>query len=178
MNPGTITALINGASVAHTTVCGVGERSGNAATEDVIIALLTLYGIDLGIRVDKLRELAQTVIELTGHNLPGNKSIVGDDLFVIEYGIVVAWQEVCDGPLATEVFPLHWELLGHEPPRIVLGKGSGRPSIEHWLKRIEVEAGPEEIDKILVLVKDKAIKEKRLVTQEEFQGLVSSVVIG
>ena len=172
----TITALINGASVAHTTVCGVGERSGNAVTEDVAVALLALYGVDIGIRFDKLRELSKTVMELTGHNLPRNKSIVGDDLFTIESGIVAAWAEVCKGPLATEVFPLHWDLMGHEPPRIVLGKGSGRPSIEHWLKRIEVEATPEEIDELLVLVKEKAIKEKRLVTEDEFRSFVSSVV--
>lgn len=172
----TITALINGASVAHTTVCGIGERSGNAVTEDVAVALLTLYGKDIGIRFDKLRELSQTVVEITGHNLPGNKSIVGDDLFMIESGIVAAWQEVCTGPLATEVFPLHWDLMGHDPPRIALGKGSGRPSIEHWLKRIEVEASPEEIDELLVLVKEKAIEMKRLVTQEEFRSLVASVI--
>ena len=89
---------------------------------------------------------------------------------------MAAWAEVCKGPLATEVFPLHWDLMGHEPPRIVLGKGSGRPSIEHWLKRIEVEATPEEIDELLVLVKEKAIKEKRLVTEDEFRSFVSSVV--
>jgi isopropylmalate/homocitrate/citramalate synthase len=171
----TITALLNGATVAHTTVCGIGERSGNAVTEDVAVALLTLYGRDIGIRYDKLRDLAQTVKEITGHRLPGNKSIVGDDLFTIESGIVVAWQEVCTGPLATEVFPLHWDLMGHDPPRIVLGKGSGRPSIEHWLRRIGVEASSEDIDKLLVMVKEKAIEEKRLLTEQEFRDLVATV---
>jgi len=173
----TIMGLASGASVAHTTVCGLGERSGNAALEDVVIALLTLYGIDLGMQYDKLRELAQLVVELSGHKLPKNKSIVGDDLFAIESGIVAAWNEACQGPLATEVFPLHWDLLGQDPPRIVLGKGAGRPTIQHWLKKVDREASAEEIDKLLVLVKENALEKKNLLTEQEFREIVDQVLV-
>ncbi len=119
----TLTALACGVEVAHTAICGTGERAGSAALEDVVVALLTLYGVDLGMRYDKLYELAQLTAELTGHRLPQNKSIVGDKLFNIESGIVATWISRCQGPLATEVFPLHWELLGQPGPQVVLGKG-------------------------------------------------------
>lgn len=172
----TITALAGGASVAHTTVSGMGERSGNASMEDIAIALRVLYGVDLGMEYDKFKELTELLVELSGHRVPANKSVVGEDLFTIESGIVAAWQQICTGDLATEVFPMHWDFLGHAEPRVVLGKGSGRPSIQIWLDKIGKDASEEEVDELLVMVKDKAIQEKRLLTEEEFRKLVDEVV--
>ncbi len=174
----TIASLAAGASVAHTTVSGMGERSGNASLEDVVVSLEVLYGIDTGIEVPKLKELSDLLVNMSGHRLPRNKSIVGEDLFTIESGIVAAWQQVCKGDLATEVFPLHWEYLGHKEPTIVLGKGSGRPSIEYWLGKIGHKEGvsTEKIDELLLMVKTKSLEVKRLLTEDEFQKLVSEVL--
>ncbi len=172
----TLTALANGAEVAHTTVCGIGERSGGASLEDVAVALLTLYGVDIGIKTEKLTKLCREVMQLTGHRLPQNKSIVGDQLFAIESGIVSAWWEVCKDSAPTEVFPLHYSLMGQEPPRVVLGKGSGRPSIQHWLDRIGVKATTEQVDQLLTLVKDKSLEKKGLLTEDEFRQLAKKVV--
>ncbi len=171
----TLVALANGVEVAHTSICGVGERSGAAALEDVVMALLTLYGIDLGLKYDKLYELAQMTVGLSGHRLPQNKSIVGDGLFAIESGIVAMWIARCTGPLATEVFPLHWELMGQKPPEVVLGKGAGKASIVAWLERLGLEASEEEIDRLIPLVKEEAMAKKRLLTEEEFRALVYRV---
>ena len=55
----TIMALSLGVEVMHTTVLGVGERSGNAPMEDVVMALKTMYGVDCGIDTTKLTPLAQ-----------------------------------------------------------------------------------------------------------------------
>lgn len=172
----TLTALACGVEVAHTAICGTGERSGSAALEDVAVALLTLYGIDLGMRYDKLYELAQLTVELTGHRLPQNKSIVGEKLFAIESGIVAAWIERCKGALATEVFPLHWDLMGQSAPTVVLGKGSGRPSIHAWLQKTGIKASDEEVDRILSLVKDKAMEKKGLLNEEEFRDIARQVL--
>ena len=174
----TLVALANGVEVAHTSICGVSERSGAAALEDVVVALLTLYGIDLGMRYDKLYELAQMTVELTGHRLPQNKSIVGDGLFAVESGVVAMWMPRCAGPLATEVFPLHWELMGQNPPQVVLGKGAGKASILSWLERLGLEASEEEINRLLPLVKEEAMAKKRLLTEEEFKELVERVQRG
>jgi isopropylmalate/homocitrate/citramalate synthase len=174
----TLVALANGVEVAHTSICGVGERSGAAALEDVVMALLTLYGIDLGLDYDRLYELAQMTVELSGHRLPQNKSIVGDGLFAIESGIVAMWIARCTGPLATEVFPLHWELMGQKPPEVVLGKGAGKASIVAWLERLDLEASEEEIDRLIPLVKEEAMAKKRLLTEEEFRALLNRVQRG
>jgi len=171
----TLVALANGVEVAHTSICGVGERSGAAALEDVVVALLTLYGIDLRLNYDKLYELAQMTVELSGHRLPQNKSIVGDGLFTVESGIVAMWLDRCTGPLVTEVFPLHWELMGQNPPQVVLGKGAGKASILFWLERLGLEASEEEIDRLLPLVKEEAMVKKGLLTEGEFRELVKRV---
>ena len=71
----TITALSLGAEVAHTTLLGLGDRAGGAALEDVVVALLTMYGVDMGIKSEKLYEAAKLVEELSNHKLPMNKSI-------------------------------------------------------------------------------------------------------
>ena len=60
----TIAALAAGASVAHTTVTGLGERAGNVPMEDVVMSLLCLYGIDLGIRTEKFCEVSRFVMDL------------------------------------------------------------------------------------------------------------------
>ena len=172
----TLVALAEGVEVAHTSICGVGERSGAAALEDVVLALLTLYGIDLGMNCDRLYELAQMTVGLSGHRLPQNKSVVGEGLFSVESGIVAMWLDRCTGPLATEVFPLHWELMGQNPPQVVLGKGSGQASILFWLEKLGLQASEEEIERLLQLVKEKAMEKRDLLTEQEFEGLARGIL--
>jgi len=171
----TLTALSLGVEVAHTTVCGIGERSGGAALEDVVVALLTLYGIDVGIKVDKLYDLAKLVVELSGHRMPVNKSVVGDYMFKLESGIPVAWSRKCTGDLFTEVFPLKYDLMGQPEPEIVLGKGSGDESIKIYLEKLEIDVPQDKIRELTFAVKDKSMAKKGLVTIDEFKELVSNL---
>ncbi len=172
----TLQALMMGVEVAHVTVGGMSERAGAAALEEVVVALLTLYGVDVGIRCEKLYSLAQLATSLSGHVLAPNKAIVGRDLFTIESGIPAAWTRRCQGELITEVFPLHWELMGHPGPQIVLGKGSGTPSIEIWLERLGIQATPAQVESLTVRVKEKSLEKKGLVSEEEFVALVHEVL--
>ena len=87
----TLLSLAEGVEIVHSTVLGIGERSGNAPTEDIVMALLTMYGIDLGIKTEKLYPLAKLVEELSQVKVPSNKSIVGDMLYQVESGIIANW---------------------------------------------------------------------------------------
>jgi len=174
----TLEALSMGVETAHVTVGGMSERAGAAALEELVLALLTLYGVDVGMKYEKLYDLAQLATELTGHVLAPNKPIVGKDLYTIESGIPAAWTRRCEGDLITEVFPLHWELMGHPGLKIVLGKGSGAPSIAIWLEEMGLEATSEEIDALTLLVKEKSLEKKGLVTEEEFRTLAGKVLGG
>ena len=111
----TIAALAAGASVAHTTVTGLGERAGNVPMEDVVMSLLCLYGIDLGIHTEKFCEVSRFVMDLAKVTQPPNRPIVGEKLYEVESGIIAGWIRMArkDNPL--EFVPFAADLVGQKP---------------------------------------------------------------
>lgn len=172
----TLVALACGADVAHVSVVGLGERAGGAALEEVVVALRACYGQDSGVKTEKMYKLCQLVTRLARHRLPHNKAVVGDQLFVMESGLAVSRLKRCAGPLSTEVNTLHWDLLGQKPPSIALGKLSGRDNIFSRLQDIGMEASKEQADKMVQLVKDRALETKRLLTDKEFRTIATQVL--
>ncbi len=173
-----IVALMHGVETVHTTVTGIGERAGNTPMEDLVMALLTMYGVDVGINTEKLYELSKEIRRLSGHTIPSNREIVGDHLFDVESGIVTTWYKNLTegGHNLTEMFPFLPQVVGQNEPRIVLGKGSGIDSIGIWLDRIGVKASDEEMMEILTQVKAYSLEKKALLTEEEFRKIVDKVV--
>ncbi len=172
----TVIALASGAEVVHATVTGIGERAGNAAMEDVALSLLTLYGIDIGLKYEKIYELSKLVRELSGLEIPSNRPIVGDMLFNVESGIIASWVKNSGPEHIEEVFPFHWDLVGQKPVEIVLGKNSGIDTINMWLDRIGAKASEEQANAILMEVKALSLQKKRLLDEDEFRKIVSGVV--
>lgn len=172
----TIMALAAGADVAHTTIMGIGERAGNVAFEELALSLLTLYGVDLGLKLDKIWDLDQYVREISGLSMKENKGIFGDRIFNIESGIVTAWYKNCMAEAdRLEVTPYLPELIGRSHTEIVMGKHSGLPSVDIWLDNLGLEATDEEKGKILALIKEKAYETHRLLTTDEFRDIVAKV---
>jgi isopropylmalate/homocitrate/citramalate synthase len=169
----TVASVLAGAEVIHSTVSGIGEGPGNAAMEEVILALLVLYGIDVGIKCNKLTELSKLVGELSG--VPANRPFVGDMVNDVESGIVATWYRNCYKEYPTDIFPVLPQLVGHRPPRIVLGKKSGLDSIAIWAENLGLELNKEEVDEILRRVKQRAYSLRRLLTMEEFREIVEAV---
>ena len=174
----TVMALAEGVEVVHSTVLGLGERAGNTPMEETVMALRTLYGIDTGIRYDKLYGLARLVEKLSGHKVPDNKPVVGERLFQIESGIIASWYQNCSKQHPTELFPYRWEEVGQPPAQIVLGKGSGIDSIKTALKQLGVDTSEEEAAIIVAAVKDFSLLNKRLLTDAEFRSIVESALAG
>ena len=172
----TIMALAEGVEVMHTTVLGIGERAGNTPMEETIMALLTMYGVDCGIKTEKLRPLADLVQKLTGVNVPDNKPVVGHALYQIESGIIASWFKNCGEDYATELFPVRWDVVGQPPAEIVMGKGSGIDSVKMWCNDLGIEASEEEALKITAAVKQASLKSKKLLTQNEFKKLAQDVL--
>ncbi len=171
----TIIALAAGAEVAHTTVTAIGERAGNAAYEDVALGLEVLYGVDTGIRTQKMYEVSRLVRKIAGIEVRPNRAIVGDMIYKIESGIISSWFRNCGIEHALELMPFRWDLVGHDEPEVVLGKNSGADSIRVWLDKIGVKATEEQVNAILWKVKDFAYEKKRLMTRAEFEDLVQEV---
>jgi isopropylmalate/homocitrate/citramalate synthase len=172
----TIMALAEGVEVVHSTVLGIGERAGNVPMEETAMALLTIYGIDTGLKYDKFYSLAKLVQRLSGHAVASNRPIVGDALFQIESGIIASWFENCTADNATELFPFHWDVVGQSPARVVMGKGSGIDSVKSGLRKLGVPFTEEEAMRVVVAVKDFSLKHKRLLTEAEFRNIVGTTL--
>jgi len=171
----TVIGLAAGAEVAHVTVTSVGERAGNAALEDVALALLTMYDVDTGLKYEQLYELSCYVRQVAGLQVPSHRPIVGDALFQVESGIVVAWMRNCGAEHLLELFPFLPELVGQPDPEVVMGKGSGLDSLRAWLERTGLELDEKLLPELLLRVKQQAVANKSLLTEDEFHALVDQV---
>ena len=172
----TIMAVAEGVEVIHSTVLGLGERAGNTPMEETALALLTMYGIDIGLKYDKLYSLARLVQELSGHAVPSNRPVVGEALYQIESGIIASWFQNCGAAHPTELFPYHWDVVGQPPAKVVYGKGSGIDSIKAGLKRLGIEFTEEEAMQVVSAVKEFSLQHKRLLTEAEFRAVVEATL--
>ena len=172
----TIMALSEGVEVIQSTVMGVGERAGNVPMEETVMALKTLYNIDIGIKLENLKGLADLVRDVSGVTVPNNRPVVGDDLFKVESGIIATWLLNCGEEHQTEVMPFRPRMVGQEEPETVMGKGSGIDTVKEWLARIQIVVDDEKSMEVLMAVKDWGLVHKRLMTSDEFQSLAKDVL--
>jgi methanogen homocitrate synthase len=163
-----------GAEVVHSCANGLGERTGNAALEELIVALHVLYGYETSYRLDRLPDLGALVSRLSNLPIAANKPILGARNFTRESGIGV--DLVVNKPLA--MFGTHPALTGRSGD-IVLGKKSGKTSITYALGQLGISGvGDEAIGDMLRLVKERSIAKRALVTLEEFREIAQRVVAG
>jgi methanogen homocitrate synthase len=165
-----------GAEVVHTNVNGIGERAGGAATEEVAVALRIVYNVDTGLRYEKLFNISRMVEEMTKVKVSPGKPVVGERAFGYEAGIPVMF---CRRLKAANLLKAG---LGYLPEFVgnkfvvLLGKKSGSHSIEEALERLGIKADNQKINEILSKVKEASIKNKRAVTDNEFQAIVKEVL--
>jgi isopropylmalate/homocitrate/citramalate synthase len=161
-----------GATVVHSCVNGLGERTGNAAMEELVLALEVLYGIPMGYDMKKFPELFDLVSKLSNIPLAANKPVGGSRNFTRESGIGV--DLVLEEPLA--MFGTHPALTGRHGD-IVLGKKSGKRSVTYSLERMGIsDYSDESVTEILSQVKALGIQKKTIITEDEFRDIVSSVI--
>jgi methanogen homocitrate synthase len=162
-----------GAECVHSCANGLGERTGNAALEELIVALHVLYGYDTKYNLAKLPELGELVSRISRFPIAANKPILGDRNFTRESGIGV--DLVVKEPLA--MFGTHPSLTGRKG-EVVLGKKSGKLSITYNLEKMGInDADDETVGEMLKRVKDKGIEKRGLLTPDEFREIVDSVLV-
>jgi isopropylmalate/homocitrate/citramalate synthase len=163
----TLAGALAGASYLSTTINGLGERAGNTALEEVVLALKVLYGVEVGIDTTRLRAISDEVARRSGVPLQAHKAVVGRGAFVHETGMVVAG--VINDPFTAEAYAP--ELVG-QARSIVLGKKSGKASIQFKLAQMGVSADEQVQGAILADVKTRSIELKRALTGDEFKNIV------
>jgi len=123
-----LAAVRAGARQVQVCVNGLGERSGNAALEEIAMGLMAFYNIHTNLDTRKIGPISKTVSMVTGYPIPRNKSIVGNNAFTHESGIHV--HGVLGDPSTYEAFGP--ELVGMDRS-IVVGKHTGTHSVKEKL---------------------------------------------
>lgn len=165
-----LAAIMAGAEWAHATINGLGEKAGNADLSELALSLYLLYGLDVGLKYERLVAISKLVEELSGVKMPPSKAVVGDNVFRRESGVTV--MQLISYPPSVESFVP--ELVGGKR-EIVLGKKSGRHSIEWKLKTLGMTVPEDKIETILSKVKTLSESKKALVSDEEFVSIVNEV---
>lgn len=169
-------AILGGANGVHTAVNGLGERTGNVATEEVAMALECLWNIDTGLVLENIGYVSRLVQEISKFKLAGNKPIVGSGIFNMESGVVTHIIDSMEQKGFNCIMnPYSASMVGHEPLEFVLGKGSGRVTVQRYLERYDIETNDEEFDLILEAVKHKGRVIKNLLSEDDFLRIVKEI---
>lgn len=165
-----IAAVMAGADQVECTINGIGERAGNAALEEIAMALSTRrehFGVEIGLDTRQIYRASRLVQNLTGFNPPPNKAIIGDNAFAHESGI--HQHGVLSNSLTYEI--MNPEHVGVPRNSLVLGKHSGRHAFEDRLKSLGHELPPARINELFAQFKALADK-KKTVFDRDIEALI------
>lgn len=170
-----LAAIQNGTDQVECTINGIGERAGNAALEEIVMALATRkdflkYKTD--INTPELYKTSRLISKLTGMKIQPNKAIVGENAFSHESGIHQ------DGVLKerSTYEIMDPSMVGFGESRIVLGKLSGRHAFKQKLKELGFELAEEEVNKAFKRFKALADK-KREIFDEDLQAVIEEEIV-
>lgn len=165
-----LAAIEHGATQIEGTINGIGERAGNAALEEVAVALYIrkdYYKATTRLNLQEIKRTSNLVSKLTGMVIPANKAIVGKNAFAHESGIHQ------DGVLKekTTYEIISPELVGVQSNSMVLGKHSGRHALRNRVEELGYTLSEEEINKLFVRFKELADKKKDI-TDDDLIALI------
>lgn len=161
----TLSAIENGARQIECTVNGIGERAGNAALEELAVALTTRkerLGVVTGIINEEIYRSSKLLTSLTGMMVQRNKAVVGANAFAHEAGIHQ------DGMLKSAIT---YEIMtpqsvGIKHSTLVLGKHSGRHALRQRYGELGYDLTPEELDRAYVEFSQLADQKKEIYDEE------------
>jgi 2-isopropylmalate synthase len=148
-----LAAISSGVDIVQGTINGLGERAGNTALEEVIMAIVmnqTQYKKKVYVDTTKLVPMSRMVAELTGIPVTKNKPVVGETIFQTAAGIHQ------DGLMKNPdtYLPFMPEKVGAEKIEIIMGKHSGKAAFDARLRKIGFELGQEELAQLMRQVVD------------------------
>ncbi|MCM8710910.1 2-isopropylmalate synthase [Clostridium sp. SYSU_GA19001] len=171
-----IAAIENGASQVECAVNGLGERAGNAALEEVVMALRTrrdLYKIENDITTEQIHKTSELVRQLTGIQIQPNKAIVGANAFAHESGIHQHGVLNC-----RETYEIMTpESIGLKKSMVVLGKHSGTHAFEQRLKELGYNnLSAEKVAEAFQKFKELADRKKEI-HDEDIESLIRQEIV-
>jgi 2-isopropylmalate synthase len=164
-----------GARQVECAINGLGERAGNAALEEVVMAIRTrrdhFAEVDVNVRSEELARTSRMVARLTGYHVQYNKAVVGRNAFAHEAGIhqhgVLADRETYEIIDASSV--------GQEAAQIVLGKHSGRHAFADTLEKMGIHVQGDALNRAFVRFKELADK-KVDITEADLEAIIAEEI--
>jgi len=166
-----------GARQVEVCVNGLGERAGNAALEEVVMAIAIrpdqFPGVEVGVRTEELARTSRLVARLTGYPVQYNKAVVGRNAFAHESGIHQ------HGVLAerTTYEIIDAESVGQKGSQIVLGKHSGRHAFRDTLEKMGLSVQGDALDAAFTRFKELADRKVQL-TEADLEAIVAEELGG
>ena len=162
-----IAAIENGADQVEGTINGIGERAGNAALEEIAVALhirKDFYGLETGVHLQEIKRTSQLVSQLTGVVIQPNKAVVGKNAFAHESGIHQ------DGMLKNrETYEIITpELIGETTAPLALGKHSGRHAFNDRALSMGFELSEDQLNEAFNAFKKLADRKKEITEEDLF----------
>jgi 2-isopropylmalate synthase len=167
-----LAGVANGARQVECAINGLGERAGNAALEEVVMAIRTrpdyFQNVGVNVKSDELARTSRMVSRLTGYHVQFNKAVVGRNAFAHEAGIhqhgVLADRETYEVIDASQV--------GQEAAQIVMGKHSGRHAFADTLEKMGIHVQGDALNGAFVRFKELADK-KVEITEADLEAIVA-----
>jgi len=171
-----LAAVRGGARQVECALNGIGERAGNCATEEVVMALKTrkdFFGLDTRIKTEGFYGASKLLATLTGNPVPRNKAIVGKNAFAHESGIhqhgVLANRETYE--------IMRPEDVGVSKDNLVLGKHSGRAALKNRAEKLGFQMSDNQLQSVFVAFKALA-DEKKEVFDADLEALILGEAVG
>ncbi|MFB6347015.1 MAG: 2-isopropylmalate synthase, partial [bacterium] len=169
-----LSAVKEGARQVEVAVNGIGERAGNAALEEVVMALKTrrdFYDLNVNVDTEEIARTSRLVSSLTGLSVQRNKAVVGSNAFAHESGI--HQHGVLKERQTYEIMKA--EDIGLDHNQLVLGKHSGRHAFQNRLEELGYDLSDEELEDAFERFKDLADKKKEIY-DEDIEAIVEEQV--
>jgi len=166
----TLAAVQAGARQVEVTLNGIGERAGNAALEEVVMALEVrkdLHGLETNIVREQIYPTCRLLSLIIGQPIPAYKAVIGGNAFAHEAGI--HQHGMLQNKQTYEIMTP--ESIGRPPSEMVLGKHSGRHACQRRLEELGYRLEKEQLDHVVDAVKTLADKKKQIFV-EDLEALV------
>jgi 2-isopropylmalate synthase len=171
-----LAAVLNGARQVECTINGLGERAGNAALEEIVMAVKTrkdLFPVETRIDTTQILPASRLVSQITGYVVQPNKAIVGANAFAHESGIhqdgVLKHRETYEIMRAEDV--------GWNANKLSLGKLSGRNAFKTKLAELGIQLESEETLNVAFARFKELADKKREIFDEDLQAIVSDELV-
>ena len=167
------TALEAGCLAVSVSVTGIGERAGNAALEELAMALKLSDSFETTIDTRQLSRLCDAVSRASGRVIEAQKPVVGKSAFQHESGIHCA--ALLKHPLSYQ--PFMPEQIGRGKHELVIGKHSGSASLQHFFSARGITITKGTANDLLPIVRSTATEKKRGLLPEELDGIYSALFV-